>query len=103
MDLAKSLVGLPCDPVDRTRAVSVVARTSDLFDAFQRLLGDAQRFDYRLLSAAGDQSDQDTAIIRLELEVGSDQDLSMIGARFARHPTIETVDVEAAGQQRVAR
>lgn len=94
MDLPKPLIGLPCRPAEQMQSVFVIADVSDLFDAIQRLLADAQRFNFKLLSAAADQADQYSATIRLALEVGLEEDLLAMRVRLARHPSIASLRVE---------
>jgi hypothetical protein len=77
---------------DGSIALSVVV--ADAFDGAVRLLGDAQRFGFRIRAFHVDALEGDGASIRMTLAFPPEIDASQVCWRLARHATV--ISLEAA-------
>jgi hypothetical protein len=75
---------------DACIALSVVV--ADAFDGAVRLLGDAQRFGFRIRAFHADALEGDGASIRITLGVPPKTDASQICWRLSRHATVISLE-----------
>lgn len=84
------LVEHTCTP----RALVLTAVASDAFDGATRLLGDAERFGFRVSLFHLDARGEREASIRMTLLIPPEADASHIRCRLARHGSV--ISIEAA-------
>jgi hypothetical protein len=75
-------------------ALSMVV--ADAFDGAVRLLGDAQRFGFRIRAFHLDVLEDECASISMMIAVPPETDASQIRSRLGRHPNV--ISLETAGR-----
>jgi hypothetical protein len=78
------------------REVVVEAILTDAYDGAIRLLGDAQRFGFGLLSLALVTKDDGTASVTLSFLVPTSVEAQLVATRLARHPAVWRVEAASA-------
>jgi len=77
---------------EATREIIVEAVLGDSYDGAVRLLGDAQRFGFKLKSLALADHSEGSASATLVLRVPVSVDAQLVAARLGRHPTVQRVE-----------